>query len=138
MRPCHMPRQAWHRPRACVCLAHRIVHRPGARHDFVRTPAFSLEPEELKQLVIETERAWLSLGSIHYGPTEAEVTGRTRRRSLYIVADMQKGDTLTPANLRAIRPGLGLSPKFQDIVLGMRVTQNISAGTPLSWGLLKE
>ena len=100
--------------------------------------AFSLEPEELKQLVIETERAWLSLGGIHYGPTEAEVTGRTRRRSLYIVADMQKGDTLTPANLRAIRPGLGLPPKFQDIVLGMRVSQNISAGTPLSWNLLKE
>jgi N-acetylneuraminate synthase len=100
--------------------------------------AFSLEPEELKQLVIETERAWLSLGGIHYGPTEAEVTGRTRRRSLYVVADMQKGDLLTPANLRAIRPGLGLSPKFQDIVLGMRVSQTISAGTPLSWSLLKD
>jgi N-acetylneuraminate synthase len=100
--------------------------------------AFSLEPEELKQLVIETERAWLSLGDIHYGPTEAEVTGRTRRRSLYIVADMQKGDILTAENMRAIRPGLGLSPKFQDIVLGMRVSQNISAGTPLSWNLLKE
>jgi N-acetylneuraminate synthase len=100
--------------------------------------AFSLEPEELKQLVIETERAWLSLGGIHYGPTEAEVTGRTRRRSLYIVADMQKGDALTPANLRAIRPGLGLPPKFQDIVLGMLVSQNVSAGTPLAWNLLKE
>jgi N-acetylneuraminate synthase len=100
--------------------------------------AFSLEPEELKQLVIETERAWLSLGDIHYGPTEAEVTGRTRRRSLYIMADMHKGDILTVENMRAIRPGLGLSPKFQDIVLGMRVTQNISAGTPLSWNLLKE
>jgi len=100
--------------------------------------AFSLEPEELKQLVIETERAWLSLGGVHYGPTEAEVLGRTRRRSLYIVADMQKGDLLTADNLRAIRPGLGLPPKFQDIVLGMRVSQNISAGTPLSWSLLKE
>jgi N-acetylneuraminate synthase len=51
---------------------------------------------------------------------------------------MQKGDLLTPANLRAIRPGLGLSPKFQDIVLGMRVSQTISAGTPLSWSLLKD
>jgi N-acetylneuraminate synthase len=100
--------------------------------------AFSLEPEELKQLVIETERAWLSLGGVHYGPTETEVLGRTRRRSLYIVADMQKGDLLTADNLRAIRPGLGLPPKFQDIVLGMRVSQNISAGTPLSWSLLKE
>jgi N-acetylneuraminate synthase len=51
---------------------------------------------------------------------------------------MQKGESLTVDNLRAIRPGLGLPPKFQDIVLGMRVTQNISAGTPLSWSLLKE
>jgi pseudaminic acid synthase len=100
--------------------------------------AFSLEPEELKSLVVETERAWHALGTVHYGHTEAEVHARTRRRSLYIVSDLKAGEKLTMDNLRAIRPGLGLSPKFLDIVLGMRVTQNISSGTPLSWALLKE
>jgi len=100
--------------------------------------AFSMEPEELKNLVIETERAWHAMGVVHYGHTEAEVHARTRRRSLYIVSEMKAGDMLTLENTRAIRPGLGLAPKFQEIVLGMRVIQNVAAGTPLSWNLLKE
>lgn len=100
--------------------------------------AFSLEPHELKQLVVETERAWLSLGSVHYGPTPSEVTGRTRRRSLYIVKDMNKGDVLTEDNVKAIRPGLGLSPKYLDVVLGMQLMQDTPQGTPLSWLLLKD
>jgi N-acetylneuraminate synthase len=100
--------------------------------------AFSLEPEELTSLVVETERAWQALGSIHYGHTEAEVHARTRRRSLYVVADLKAGDVLTKDNIRAIRPGLGMQPQFLDIVLGMRVTQNVSTGTPLSWDHLKQ
>ena len=100
--------------------------------------AFSLEPEELKQLVVETERAWLSLGGIHYGPTPAEETGRTRRRSLYIVQDMKQGDLLTPANVKAIRPGLGLLPKYLDQVIGMRLAVDAPRGTPLDWSLLKD
>jgi len=99
--------------------------------------AFSLEPEELKQLVIETERAWLSLGVINYGPTAAEETARTRRRSLYIVRDMKKGDLLTADNVRAIRPGLGLLPKNLDEVMGMRLAVDVPRGTPLDWSLLK-
>ncbi len=99
--------------------------------------AFSLEPEELKQLVIETERAWLSLGGIHYGPTAAEEIARTRRRSLYIVQDMKKGEMLTPANVKAIRPGLGLMPKHLDHVMGMRLAVDTPRGTPLNWSLLK-
>jgi N-acetylneuraminate synthase len=57
---------------------------------------------------------------------------------LYIVADMQKGERLTAANLRAIRPGSGLTPQFMDVVLGMRLTQNAAKGTPLTWALLKD
>ena len=100
--------------------------------------AFSLEPEELKQLVVETERAWLSLGGIHYGATTpAEEIARSRRRSLYIVEDMKQGDLLTAAKVKAIRPGLGLPPKHWDQVLGMRLTADAPKGTPLSWDLLK-
>ena len=100
--------------------------------------AFSLEPEELHSLVVESERAWQAMGQVHYGHTESEAHARTRRRSLYIVADMQQGERLTAANLRAIRPGSGLAPQFLDVVLGMRLTQNAAKGTPLTWSLLKD
>src|SRR3990167_1501339 len=83
--------------------------------------AFSLEPEELKSLVIETERAWRSLGEISYGARGDETKSMQFRRSLYIAADMQAGETLTVDNLRAIRPGGGLSPKYYEILLGKKV-----------------
>ncbi|MFB1489892.1 MULTISPECIES: pseudaminic acid synthase [unclassified Thiocapsa] len=98
--------------------------------------AFSLEPHELAALVTETERAWQAIGEIRYGPTEAEEKARLRRRSLYIAQDLQSGDVLTPRNLRRIRPGLGLAPKFYDMLIGQRVTRAIKAGTPMSWALV--
>ncbi len=82
--------------------------------------AFSLEPEEMKQLVIETERAWQSLGHVTYGPTEAEKPSLKFRRSLYIAQDMQAGDVLTPENLRIVRPGMGLAPKYMNLLLGKK------------------
>lgn len=100
--------------------------------------AFSLEPQEMKTLVEETKRAWQSLGQISYGPTDAEVPSLKHRRSLYIVKDLQAGEQLTRDNVRAIRPGLGLPPKYLDLVLGKRVKQSVGKGTPLSWELLLE
>lgn len=98
--------------------------------------AFSLEPSELASLVIETERAWQATGEIRYGPTEAEEKARLGRRSLYIAEDLKAGDTLTPLNLRRIRPGLGLAPKYYDILLGKSVSQDVGKGTPMSWDLI--
>ena len=98
--------------------------------------AFSLEPTELARLVIETERAWQAIGQIRYGPTEAEEKARLRRRSLYIAEDMQPGDVLTPQNLRRIRPGLGLEPKYYDLLLGRKVAKVVKAGTPMAWDLI--
>lgn len=97
---------------------------------------FSLEPAELASLVLETERAWQALGAVRYGPTEAETKARSRRRSLYITKDLKCGDLLTTENLRRIRPGLGLPPRFQDTILGHRVSREVLAGTPMSWDLL--
>lgn len=99
--------------------------------------AFSLEPAELKSLVIETERAWQAIGAISYGPTEAEEKARSRRRSLYIGEDLEAGDVLTANNLRKIRPGLGLEPKFYDLLLGRRVTRKVKKGTPVNWDLFE-
>lgn len=100
--------------------------------------AFSLEPSELASLVVETERAWHAIGEIRYGPAEAEEKARLRRRSLYIAEDMKAGDVLTPQNLRRIRPGHGLLPKFYDQLLGVRVTKGVKAGTPMSWDLVHD
>lgn len=98
--------------------------------------AFSMEPHELKLLVEETERAWQSIGSIHYGPTEAEKPSVKNRRSLYIGEDMKAGDILTERNLRNVRPGLGLETKYYDLVLGKAVKRDVKKGTALSWDLL--
>jgi N-acetylneuraminate synthase len=98
--------------------------------------SFSLEPEELRALVVETERAWRSLGSVTYGPTEAEKASLVYRRSLYVAADMAAGDVFTAENLRIVRPGLGLPPKFYDVLLGRRVARAAPAGTPVTWDLV--
>jgi pseudaminic acid synthase len=98
--------------------------------------AFSLEPEEMSQLVVETERAWQSLGKISYGPTEAEKKSVKFRRSLYIAEDIKKGDVLNEKSLRIVRPGLGLPPKYYDILLGRKVSQDVKKGTAVSWDLI--
>jgi pseudaminic acid synthase len=98
--------------------------------------AFSMEPEEMKQLVIETERAWQSLGTVQYGPSEAEKSSMKFRRSLYIAQAMNSGDVLTPENLRCIRPGMGLPPKYYDTVLGKKVKNDLKKGTALKWEIL--
>jgi len=97
--------------------------------------SFSMEPAEMSQLLVETERAWQSLGRVHFGPTEAEKNSIQYRRSLYVVKDIKAGDVLTTENVRAIRPGLGLAPKHLDEVLGRTVKKDVKRGTALAWGL---
>jgi pseudaminic acid synthase len=99
--------------------------------------AFSLEPEELRALMVESGRAWEALGEVHYGATAAEEKSLAYRRSLYVVADMQRGEVLTADNLRAIRPGHGLPPRFYEEVLGKPVARAVKRGTPLSWDLVE-
>jgi N-acetylneuraminate synthase len=97
---------------------------------------FSLEPDEMRQLVIETERAWQSLGTVCYGPTESEKPSMKFRRSLYIAKDMKAGEVFTEENLRCVRPGMGLAPKYLDYLIGRKINTNVVAGTPMSWSLL--
>ncbi|AVR98984.1 pseudaminic acid synthase [Pseudoduganella armeniaca] len=97
---------------------------------------FSMEPEELAALVVESERAWQSLGQVTYGPTEAEKKSLVFRRSIYIAQDIPAGTVLTQENLRCVRPGLGLPPKYYELLLGRKVNQDVAAGTPMNWDLL--
>lgn len=98
--------------------------------------AFSLEPEEFRALRTESERAWLGMGRVTYGGTAAEEKSRAFRRSLYIAKNVKAGETLDRHNLRIVRPGFGLPPKFYDTLLGKRVNRDLAAGTPVSWDLL--
>jgi len=98
---------------------------------------FSLEPDEMQSLVVESARAWQSLGQVAYGPREAEKPSLAHRRSIYIAQDVKQGDVLTRENLRCVRPGLGLPPKFYEELLGRRVNRDARMGTPMSWSLLR-
>lgn len=98
--------------------------------------SFSLEPEEMRALVEEARRAYRALGSVSYGPTESEERARALRRSLHIVKDLKAGERLSEANVRAIRPGGGLAPKYLPAVLGRRVRRAVARGTPVTWELL--
>lgn len=123
---------------AAVALGASVIekHFTLSRAEGGVDSAFSLEPHELLQLVLETERAWQALGRISYGPMAAEKPSLAFRRSLYAVADIAAGEKLTTENVRAIRPGYGLPPKFIDAVIGKHAKVDISRGTALRWELL--
>jgi pseudaminic acid synthase len=95
--------------------------------------AFSMEPHEMKSLVIETERAWQALGEIKYGIQKVEKENVMYKRSIYVSKDINEGDIFSEENLRVIRPGFGLLPKFFADVLGKKSSNAIKAGTPLKW-----
>jgi N-acetylneuraminate synthase len=96
-----------------------------------------MEPSELRQLVVESDRVWQSIGSISYGPTEAETNSLIFRRSIYIVDDVKRGDVISDVNVRRIRPGLGLPPKHFGDVLGRRFSKDLKRGTPLAWEFIE-
>lgn len=122
---------------ASVALGATVIekHFTISRADGGVDATFSMEPEEMRSLVEETGRAWQSLGRITYGPTEKEKKSMVFRRSLYVVEDMKAGEVFTSENLRAIRPGFGLPPKFYEVLLGKKVDKDIKKGTPVTWEL---
>jgi pseudaminic acid synthase len=112
-------------------------HVTLSRDDDTVDAAFSLEPAEFAQLVVEARQAWEAVGTVHYGPTEAEARSLWLRRSLYVVEDIPAGGTITRENVRSIRPAFGLATVHLDDLLGLRVQGDVAAGTPLSWDLFR-
>lgn len=123
---------------ASVALGATVIekHFTLSRSEGGVDSSFSMEPVEMKQLVVETERAWQALGKISYGMIDSEKKSLQFRRSLYIVESLKAGDRLNINNLRAIRPGLGLPPKYLNTVLGKAVNSDVPKGTALTWDMI--
>lgn len=121
-------------PCAAVTLGATVIekHFCLSRAEGGVDSAFSLEPDELRSLVIETERAWQSLGGIQYGVQESEKKSLLFKRSIYVVKDIRAGETFTEENIRVIRPGDGMLPKHYESILGKTSQTDLVKGTPLN------
>ncbi|MCB9231353.1 MAG: pseudaminic acid synthase [Bacteroidia bacterium] len=122
-------------PIAATALGARVIekHFTLRRADGGVDSAFSLEPEEFKTMVIETERAFLAMGKVQFNVQEVEKKSLKFKRSIFIEKDIQPGEPFTTENIRVIRPGYGLEPKFFDLVLGRQASKNLKRGQPLTW-----
>lgn len=98
--------------------------------------AFSLEPDELKSLVIESERAWQSLGAVQYGIQPTEKKSLLFKRSIYVIKDIQQGDKFSHDNIGIIRPGDGLHPRYFEQLISSTARISLTRGTPLSWDII--
>lgn len=123
---------------AAVALGATVIekHFTLRRSDGGVDSAFSLEPEEMKQLVIECDRAYQALGKVSYQILDAEKKSMQFKRSIYVVQDIKKGEILSEKNIRIIRPGAGLAPKFIDVVLGKTAKTDLKRGSALTWDMI--
>lgn len=126
-------------PIAAISLGAKIIekHLTLSRSDGGSDAIFSMEPFEFKQMVCNIRNVEKALGKVTYALTEKQQKCLKNVRSLYIVEDIKKGDILTEKNIRSVRPGQGLHPKYYNDVLGKKFRQNVIAGTPLSWDLIE-
>jgi len=118
---------------ACLIEKHVTIDRSGGGAD----DSFSIAPHELTQLCKDAKTAWQALGKVNYERTEAEKGNVKFRRSLYVVEDIKKGEKFTRKNVRSIRPGYGLPPKYIKIVLGEECLMDVELGTPLNRNMFK-
>ena len=125
-------------PVAAVALGACIVEKHFTLSRSVPGPdsAFSLEPQEFKEMVEAIRTVEKALGTVHYGVSEQEARSRAFRRSLFVVRDMKVGEVFTEESVRSIRPGHGLPTKLLKDVLGRRAACDITKGTPLGWEMI--
>lgn len=97
---------------------------------------FSMNPDEFKQMVTDIRQAEKALGGVRYGASKQEESSIIFRRSIFCVEDIKKGELITEKNIRVIRPGYGLAPKFYPEVLGQAALQDIERGTPLKMEMI--
>lgn len=119
---------------ACVIEKHFVLSRSDGGVD----SEFSLEPDEFRRMGEVAREAWSALGEARIGTAEAESSQTRFRRSLYIVAPIRQGEAFTNENVRSIRPGNGLHPRYLQSVIGRRATRDIAYGEPLGWEMISD
>ncbi|TDA70392.1 MAG: pseudaminic acid synthase [Clostridia bacterium] len=126
-------------PVAAVALGACIVEKHFTLSRDIPGPdsAFSLEPHEFRAMVQSIREAEKALGQVCYEVGEREAASRVFRRSMFVVQDVKAGEVFTAENVRSIRPGHGLPPKFLKDVIGRRAACDIARGTPLRWELIR-
>ena len=124
---------------SAVSLGATVIEKHFTLSREINTPDsfFSIEPQELKELVGNIRIVEKALGSVYYGLTDQEKGNRSFRRSLFVVKDVQTGEKFTEENIRSIRPGCGLSPKHLQEIIGKRAKKDIKKGSPLNWTYIK-
>jgi pseudaminic acid synthase len=127
-------------PVASIAMGAVLVekHFTLSRSDGGVDAEFSLEPEEFKSMARACDTAWRAIGHVDYNIKASEASALQSRRSLYAVGNIAKGDVFTAKNVRSIRPGLGLLPKYLPDVLGRTATRDIQFGEPISWQMVAE
>lgn len=125
---------------AAVSLGAVVVEKHFTLSRKINTPDsfFSIEPQELKELVGNIRIVEKALGDVHYGLTAEEKKNRVFRRSLFVVEDVKAGEKFTEKNIRSIRPGYGLRPKYLREIIGKKSKKNIKKGSPLAWSHICE
>lgn len=118
---------------ACVVEKHVTLNRNGGGAD----DSFSIEPKELSQLCCDARSAWQALGKINYEVTEAEKNNLKFRRSIYVVENIKMGESFSSTNIKSIRPGFGMPPKYYESCLGKKASCDIKRGTPLNRDLIQ-
>ncbi len=119
---------------ACVIEKHVCLSRQDEGVD----SSFSMEPQELEELCLNSKLAWEALGKASYEMKDIEEENIKFRRSIYVVKDINKGDIFTEENIRRIRPGFGLEPKYYDEILGLKSTKDIECGTAIKWNHIEK
>lgn len=114
---------------ACVIEKHFTLSRSDGGPD----GAFSMEPKEFKRMVHDIRAVEKALGQVNYTLTEKEKNSIVFRRSLFVVENIRAGDVFTEKNVRSIRPGHGLPPRYLENILGRAAKRDIAMGTPLAW-----
>ncbi len=117
---------------ACLIEKHFTLSREDKGPD----SEFSLEPVELKRLCVDAKDAWLAMGKTGFERQKAEEGSKVFRRSIYFVKDLPEGHVIEPEDIRRIRPGMGLPPKYYDIIAGRKVNQDVKKGTAVEWELI--
>jgi len=121
-------------PVAAVCLGARVIEKHFKLEEKTESPddAFSLTPEEFKNMVDSIRNVEKAIGTVKYKKDGQEKKNQTFKRSLFVVEDMKKGDTFTPKNIRSIRPGYGLHTRHYDSIIGKKCNKDLDRGTPLN------